>query len=150
MWLALIYLLLSQPVLSSSRFILNDLLLFDGNSSKHIVSLHEECSTAWDLFLSFEDEELTILNGHTTSNIVKRTWRKIGSSGRFWIFEESDPRDVDRVYKSDCFAIFSLRTWLSIQEGTNVVTSTEAGWLVPPDLFSHYELLYVLCHHQHL
>lgn len=35
-------------------------------------------------------------------------------------FEESDPKDVDLdiktcVYKSDCLAMFSLRTWLSIQ-----------------------------------
>lgn len=40
--LALIYPLLTQPLLSSSRFILKDLLLFDGNSSKHTVLLHQE------------------------------------------------------------------------------------------------------------
>lgn len=39
--------------------------------------------------------------------------------------------------------------WAS-KERTYIVTSTEAGWLMPPDLFCCYELLCVLCHHQHL
>lgn len=110
-WLTLIYPLLTQPVFSSSRFILKDLL-------KYTVSLHEEHRTGGLSFLFFEDEELTILNGHTTSSIVKR--RLGGRLRALANLEESHPKDVDIkacVYKSDCFAMFSLRTWLSIQRG---------------------------------
>lgn len=50
--LALIYLVLTQPVLSSSRFLLKNLLLVDGKLLKHIVPHREEHRVAWDFCAS--------------------------------------------------------------------------------------------------